>query len=114
MTLVAGALLVVVLVQTFQGTAIDEQRLESGSGAGHKDRRIRQVGSFMEEGLTDLIGRLIIQVFRGQGCLIDDGKMRMASANKMVLSQLQGADFLLFSPIRLAWMIAHLCLSCKR
>src|ERR1051326_990515 len=53
-----------------------------------EDFRIGQVRALMNEGLTDLVVRLIVQVFRGKGGSINDGKMRMVPGDPVALNQL--------------------------
>ena len=52
-----------------------------------KDFRIRQVLPFMEEGLANLIGCLIVQVFGSKRGSIERGITRITLADQMVLDQ---------------------------
>ena len=54
-----------------------------------KDGRVGQVGSLVNEGLPDVVIGLVVEVFGGKSCPINDGKARIMMTNEMSFDQLQ-------------------------
>ncbi|WP_244422202.1 hypothetical protein [Ktedonobacter racemifer] len=53
-----------------------------------EDGSVGQVGSLVNEGLSDLVIGLVIEVLGGKGCSINDGKACILMTNEMSFDQL--------------------------